>query len=80
MAAGSRGRKPTGNDEQKCFEPRSGDSNSCQSVLSPLRGFWVFGPCFLRADARSYLLPPLRGFLIAGTNSVILLQKKSVPA
>jgi hypothetical protein len=32
-----------------------------RKLLSPLRGFVVLSVLFLRADARSYLLLPLRG-------------------
>jgi hypothetical protein len=32
-----------------------------RKLLAPLRGFDVFVPINLRAYARSYMLPPLRG-------------------
>jgi hypothetical protein len=56
-----KGVSPRNKGQNTSLEPRSGDSNRRDNVLSPLRGFGVLKARFLRADARSYLLPPLRG-------------------
>jgi len=57
------GVSPRDKNQKQSLEPRSGDSNRRDSLLSPLRGLEISDLSPLRADARSYLLSPLRGYI-----------------